>query len=95
MIKSPPTIDPIPVIWQLTWVAFIVLTKPTVTPVETIGDWILLSRAINALVFCLWHVSVWLLPVPTVVNPRVVGGVARASDAVGDNLIKSSLIFTA
>ena len=72
-----------------------VLTNPTVTPVETIGDWILLSRAIKHLVSCLWHVIEWLLPVPTVVNPKVVGGVARASEAVGDNLIRSSLTFTA
>jgi len=30
-----------------------VLVNPTVTPVETIGDWILLSRAIRHLVSCL------------------------------------------
>ena len=95
MIRSPPTIDPIPVIRALTWVALIVLVKPTVTPVDTIGDWILLSKAIKALVSCLSCVKEWETPAPTVVRSKIVGGVARASDAVEAILNLSSLSFIA
>ena len=90
LIISPDMKDVTPVVAN-TVSKTILLSSSVVMSVLAIGDWIMLSIASNALVFCFLALNVCDRPIPTEVMSIAVGDSASACSAVTASLILDSL----
>ena len=72
--------------WPAVWV---------VTAVETIGDWIILSKDTRAFLFWLTALKQWEVPIPTLVISTTSGTVWSALETLSASLMVSSSILTA
>ena len=66
----------------------------TVIPVPTIGLWMILSIAINALVFWFLLTRLWEVPIPTELRSNTTGLTFNAFSAVAASLTKLPLTLT-
>ena len=94
LIKSPPKNEVIPVNSTFSSVVNTWSAKVVVTAVETIGDCIKLSIAINTFGFWFVDVNLWEAPTPTDVRLRTSGTDFNASSALLARLISLSLTLT-
>ena len=95
LIKSPPKNDVIPANSIL---SSVVKTWPAVwlvIAVDTIGDWIILSKEMRAFLFWLTALKQWEVPIPTLVISTTSGTVWSAWEIFSASLMGSSSILTA
>ena len=94
LIKSLPEIEVIPVNLRLSSVVVNLTASVVVTAVETIGDWIILSIAINPLAFLFVATNLCDVPIPTLVKLIASGTGFNAFSALDAILILSSVTLT-
>ena len=90
LTKSPPKNDVIPANSILSSVVNTWPAKWVVTAVDTIGDWIILSKEIIAFLFWLTALKQWEVPIPTLVRSTTSGTVWSALETLSASLMVSS-----
>ena len=94
-IRSPPVIEVIPVSLRVSSVVNNVSASVVVTAVETMGDWIKLSIAINPLAFWFVETNLCEVPIPTLVKSTASGNGFNAFSALEAILILFSFTLIA
>ena len=94
LITSPVKIDVIPEVVRIVSPLARSAANDTVIPVPTIGLWIMLSIAINALVFWFLLTKLWEVPIPTEARSNTTGLTFNAFSAVAASLTKLPLTLT-
>ena len=94
LIKSLPEIEVIPVNLRLSSVVVKRAASVVVTAVDTTGDWIILSIAINPLAFLFVATNLCEVPIPTLVMSTASGTGFSAFSALEAILISSSFTLT-